>query len=100
MLTVHLLVLELTHNHGTEKDDDFKYHNGNDNDAEEGRGFGHIGFLVDDLDGTCQFLEKNGCKFKKKPSEGGMRGLAFVYDPDGYWVELIERGVSFMKFTG
>ena len=39
-------VLELTHNHGTENDPDFKHYNGN----EEGRqGFGHVGFLVDDV---------------------------------------------------
>jgi lactoylglutathione lyase len=38
-------VLELTHNHGTETDDNFRHFNGN----EEGRqGFGHIGFLVDE----------------------------------------------------
>jgi hypothetical protein len=38
-------VLELTHNHGTESQDDFKHYNGN----EEGRqGFGHVGFLVDE----------------------------------------------------
>ena len=38
-------VLELTHNHGTEKDESFQHFNGN----EEGReGFGHIGFLVDE----------------------------------------------------
>jgi len=48
------------------------------------------------LDKTCEYLESKDVIFKKKPSEGGMRGLAFVYDPDGYWVELIERGVSFM----
>jgi lactoylglutathione lyase len=40
-------LLELTHNHGTESDPDFKgYHNGNT----DPRGFGHIGFLTDNLD--------------------------------------------------
>jgi catechol 2,3-dioxygenase-like lactoylglutathione lyase family enzyme len=39
-------VLELTHNHGTENDDDFKHFNGNEQDRQ---GFGHIGFLVDDV---------------------------------------------------
>jgi lactoylglutathione lyase len=39
-------VLELTHNHGTENDDDFKHFNGNEQDKP---GFGHIGFLVDDV---------------------------------------------------
>ena len=37
-------------------------------------------------------LEQAGCRFKKKPDEGRMKGLAFVYDPDGYWVELVKRG--------
>jgi hypothetical protein len=27
-----------------------------------------------------------------KPDEGGMKGLAFAYDPDGYWVEIVKRG--------
>lgn len=86
-------VLELTHNHGTEDKPDFKYYNGNDT-HEEGmvRGFGHIGFLVDDLDAACQRLEEKGVAFKKKPADGMMRGLAFVYDPDNYWVEIIQRG--------
>ena len=87
-------VLELTHNHGTENDEDFKYHNGNDEDIENGqiRGFGHVGFLVNDLNDTCTFLEENGISFKKKPQDGNMHSLAFVYDPDGYWVEIIQRG--------
>jgi len=43
-------------------------------------------------------LEKAGCTFKKKPDEGRMKGLAFVYDPDGYWVELVKRGEN-AKFS-
>jgi lactoylglutathione lyase len=35
---------------------------------------------------------KIGVTFKKKPQEGTMRGLAFAYDPDGYWIEIIQRG--------
>eukprot|EP00596_Hydrurales_sp_CCMP1899_P008619 CAMPEP_0119043406 /NCGR_PEP_ID=MMETSP1177-20130426/21597_1 /TAXON_ID=2985 /ORGANISM="Ochromonas sp, Strain CCMP1899" /LENGTH=357 /DNA_ID=CAMNT_0007011415 /DNA_START=193 /DNA_END=1269 /DNA_ORIENTATION=+ len=86
-------VIELTHNHGTESNVDFKYHNGNDEDKDGmTRGFGHTGFLVDDLDAACAYMEEKGVIFKKKPSEGAMRGLAFAYDPDGYWVEIIQRG--------
>lgn len=85
-------VLELTHNHGTESDPDFKYHNGNDQDAGQLRGFGHTGFLVDNLDEACADLEAKGVIFKKRPAEGMMRGLAFVYDPDNYWIEIIQRG--------
>jgi hypothetical protein len=29
---------------------------------------------------------------QKKPDEGGMKGLAFAKDPDGYWIEIIKRG--------
>jgi lactoylglutathione lyase len=47
---------------------------------------------VDDVYACCEKLEKAGCTFKKKPDEGRMKGLAFVYDPDGYWVELVKRG--------
>ena len=55
-------VLELTHNHGTENDEDFKHFNGN----EEGRqGFGHIGFLVDDVYEACDDIRKMGFGFKK-----------------------------------
>lgn len=62
-----------------------RYHNGNDQDADQLRGFGHIGFLVEDLDQACAFLEANGVVFKKRPQDGTMRGLAFAYDPDNYW---------------
>merc|ERR1740130_56737 len=83
--------LELTWNHGTEKDPDFKVHDGNG----EPQGFGHIGFLVDNLDDTCAKMEANGVRFKKKPEDGSMRGIAFVYDPNDYWIELIDRQTTF-----
>eukprot|EP00756_Hemistasia_phaeocysticola_P030828 Hpha_TRINITY_DN16312_c1_g1::TRINITY_DN16312_c1_g1_i1::g.59589::m.59589/K01759/GLO1, gloA; lactoylglutathione lyase len=84
--------LELTWNHGTENDADFKVHDGN----AQPQGFGHIGYLVDDLDKVCADLEADGVPFKKRPQEGNMRGIAFVYDPNGYWIELIQRGASFV----
>jgi len=84
-------VLELTYNHGTESDDAFRVHDGNGTP----QGFGHTGFLVDDLEGCCNRMEQAGVTFKKKPSDGNMRSIAFAYDPDGYWVELIQRGASF-----
>ena len=81
--------LELTHNHGTEDDKDFKHYNGN----EEGRqGFGHIGFLVDDVYQACDDIQEMGYGFRKLPDGGSMKGLAFAYDPDGYSVEIIKRG--------
>ena len=82
-------VLELTHNHGTEDDEDFKHYNGN----EEGRqGFGHIGFLVDDVYQACDDIREMGYGMRKEPDGGSMKGLAFAYDPDGYSVEIIKRG--------
>jgi len=84
-------VLELTHNHGTENDEGFWYKNGND-DGENKKGFGHIGFLVDDVYEKCKELEEAGYKMQKAPDGGRMKGLAFALDPDGYWVEIIKRG--------
>jgi len=82
-------VLELTHNHGTETRPEFAHHNGNE---EPNKGFGHIGFLVDNVDAACAFLEPLGYGFAKRPQDGKMKGLAFAKDPDGYWVEVIKRG--------
>lgn len=84
------VTLELTHNHGTEKDPDFHYHDGNS----EPRGYGHIGFLVDDVYSFCDMLDKEGVRFRKRPDDGNMKGLAFVLDPDGYSVEIIKRDAS------
>ena len=87
-------VLELTHNYGTEEQDDFKIANGNSN---PGRGFGHICISVDNIQASCQRLEDAGVKFQKKLTDGRMRHIAFALDPDGYWVEIIPHDFDIEK---
>ena len=70
----------------SQKDQDFKHHNGNS----DPRGFGHIGFTVPDVYKASERFEKLNVKFVKKPDEGNMKGLAFIEDPDGYWIEIIQ----------
>ena len=86
------VVVELTHNHGTESDDSFAgYHNGND-ETPEGiprGGFGHIAVNTPDVYAFCEELEGKGVRFQKKPNEGRMKGLAFALDPDNYWVRRL-----------
>ena len=79
-------VLELTHNHGTQELADTPYHNGNT----EPRGFGHICFSVPDIKEACARFEALGVVFQKRLGEGGMKNIAFIKDPDHYWVEIIE----------
>lgn len=78
-------LLELTHNWGTEDDPAFAYHNGNS----EPRGFGHIGVSVPDVDAACARFDELGVEFVKRPQDGSMKGLAFIKDPDGYWIEIV-----------
>lgn len=79
-------ILELTHNYGTENDAEFSYHNGNG----EPRGFGHICFAVPNLADAVKWFDENGVVFQKRPENGTMKDIAFIKDPDGYWVEIIE----------
>jgi len=79
-------ILELTHNHGTEKDPEFSYHNGNT----DPRGFGHICVSVPDVHAACERSEALGVDFQKRLTDGRMKSLAFIKDPDGYWVEIIQ----------
>ena len=74
-------ILELTYNHGVDSYD-------------LGTGYNHIALTVDDLDGTLASLGEKGIEPEKPPytvREGGSR-LCFVRDPDGYRIELIEKG--------
>ena len=43
----------------------------------------------DNLQAACDRIEGAGYKFKKKLTDGRMRNIAFVLDPDGYWVEIV-----------
>jgi len=78
-------VLELTHNHGTEHQDGPVYHDGNS----DPRGFGHICVSVPDIETACARFEALDVPFQKRLADGRMKHLAFIKDPDGYWVEII-----------
>ena len=59
-----------------------------------GTGYGHIALTVDELDNTLEQLSSVGVEPERPPytvRDGGPR-LCFVRDPDGYRIELIERG--------
>ena len=74
-------VLELTHNWGVEK-------------YEIGTGYGHVALAVDDAYAACAEIKGRGGKVTREagPMKGGTRVIAFVEDPDGYKIELIQRG--------
>ena len=81
-------ILELTHNWGTEADPAFKYHDGN----AQPQGFGHICFSVPDLDAAVKWFDDNQVTYVKRPDQGKMKDVAFIKDPDGYWIEIVEPG--------
>jgi lactoylglutathione lyase len=72
--------LELTYNHGVDQ-------------YELGSAYGHIAIGVDDVQATCEQIRVCGGKITREPGavKGGSTMIAFVQDPDGYKIELIER---------
>jgi lactoylglutathione lyase len=87
-------ILELTHNWGTEDDPAFKYHDGN----AQPQGFGHICFSVPDLPAAVAWFDKNEVGYVKRPEQGKMKDVAFIKDPDGYWIEIVQP--QLMKQVG
>ncbi|OKP05799.1 lactoylglutathione lyase [Xenorhabdus eapokensis] len=73
-------VVELTYNWGVEN-------------YEMGTAFGHIALGVDDVAATCERIKLAGGKVVREagPVKGGTTVIAFVEDPDGYKIELIEN---------
>ena len=74
-------VIELTHN--WDQEEPYKI----------GSGFGHIAIAVPDANAVCKALEKEGVHIPRPagPMKGGSRIIAFIEDPDGYKIELVQR---------
>ncbi|MEC8904070.1 MAG: VOC family protein, partial [Pseudomonadota bacterium] len=60
---------------------------------DKGNAYGHIAIEVDDIYQFCENLETNGADVYRKPGpvKGGSTVIAFVRDPDGYAIELIQN---------
>ena len=73
-------VLELTYNWGV-------------TEYNLGDAYGHIAIGVDDIYGTCEEIKARGGKVSREPGpmKHGSTVIAFVQDPDGYKVELIQQ---------
>ncbi len=76
-------VLELTYNWGKDS-------------YNLGDAYGHIAIGVDDIYGTCEEIRAKGGKVSREPGpmKHGSTVIAFVEDPDGYKVELIQLGTQ------
>ena len=74
--------IELTYNHGVSS-------------YEMGTAYGHIALGVADVYAACDRIRAAGGNVTREPGpvKGGNTVIAFVQDPDGYKVELIQRGV-------
>jgi lactoylglutathione lyase len=73
-------VLELTYNHGVDR-------------YEMGTAYGHVAIAVPDAYKACEEVKRRGGTVTREagPVKGGTTVIAFVQDPDGYKIELIQR---------
>lgn len=76
----HQAEIELTYNYGV-------------SEYEMGSAYGHIAIGVDDAAATCAAVKASGGNVTREagPVKGGATVIAFVQDPDGYKIELIQR---------
>ena len=74
-------VVELTHN--WEQEEDYQI----------GAGFGHLAIGVPDIYGACASMEAEGVNISRPPGpmKHGTSVIAFIEDPDGYKIELVEK---------
>ena len=72
--------IELTYNHGVHQ-------------YEIGTAFGHLALGVSDVYATCERIRAQGGHITREPGPvaGGTRVIAFVVDPDGYKIELVQH---------
>ena len=72
--------IELTYNHGVDHYD-------------LGTAFGHLAIGVEDIYATCDHIRSKGVVLSREPGpvKGGETLIAFLSDPDGYKIELIQR---------
>lgn len=82
----HHAVIELTYNWDTRQYD-------------LGNGFGHVALEVEDVYAACAEIKKRGGKVVREagPMKHGSTVIAFVEDPDGYKIELIQKGTQGVK---
>ena len=50
-----------------------------------------LGVAVDELSAACERFEKLGCNWKKRLTDGRMKNIAFLLDPDNYWIEVVQN---------
>lgn len=82
----HGAVLELTYNWGVDH-------------YELGNAFGHIALEVDDVYVACDSIRARGGVISREPGpvKGGTTEIAFVRDPDGYAIELIQKKAHYQQ---